>query len=128
MFSGGMTTQKVLGPSQALSSSTSQQQSLFQQQQLQMQHQQQLEQQRLYQEKLLQEQKHGEEIKQESLKSTLQSAITDIEEQIDGADFEADKENLYPVHKQVGKSKLKGVVDFYLNHLLCFKTKLINLS
>ena len=102
LFLGGMTTQKVLGPSQALSSSTSQQQSLFQQQQLQ--HQQQLEQQRLYQEKLLQEQKHGEEIKQESLKSTLQSAITDIEEQIDGADFKADKENLYPVHQQVRKS------------------------
>ncbi len=36
------------------------------------------------------EEHHGEEIRQESLKSTLQAAITDIEEQID---YEADKEN-----------------------------------
>ena len=39
------------------------------------------------------EHKHfGEEIRQESLKSTLQAAITDIEEQID---IEADKENQF---------------------------------
>jgi len=42
---------------------------------------------------------HGEEIQQQSLKSTLQSAITDIEQQIDGVDFESEKENVLPQHQ-----------------------------
>ena len=73
------------------SSSSAQQQGLFQQQQQQQQQQVRHEDHQSL---------HGEEIQQQSLKSTLQSAITDIEEQIDGADFEADKENLYPQQQQ----------------------------
>jgi len=42
---------------------------------------------------------HGEEIQQESLKSTIQSAITDIEHNLDRTDF-ADKENVAPSQQQ----------------------------
>ena len=38
---------------------------------------------------------HGEEIKQETLKSTIQSAITDIEQNLDQSDY-GDKENMAP--------------------------------
>jgi hypothetical protein len=76
------------------SSSSAQQQGLFQQQQ----------QQQVKHED--HQSLHGEEIQQQSLKSTLQSAITDIEEQIDGADFEADKENLYPQQQQQQQQKV----------------------
>ena len=70
---------------QQFQKSFGQQQTVFQQQQQQVQHQ---------QVQHFDQQHHGEEIQQQSLKSTLQSAITDIEEQIEGADFEADKENV----------------------------------
>jgi len=43
--------------------------------------------------------KHGEEIHQESLKTTIQSAITDIEEGLDKTDY-ADKENMAPQQQQ----------------------------
>ena len=42
---------------------------------------------------------HGEEIGQEKLKTQIQSAITDIEDNIDRRDF-ADKENMSPTQQQ----------------------------
>jgi len=62
-------------------------------------HHQQHHEQRILNEQKVQSLHHGEEIEQESLKHTLQSAITDIEDQIDGGDFEADKENTLPVEQ-----------------------------
>ena len=46
--------------------------------------------------------KHGEEIQQESLKTTLQSAITDLEQDIDKnvVDNNGDKENQAPIQQQ----------------------------
>ena len=76
-----------------------QQQSLVQQQQQQSLVQQQQQQSLVQQQQQLEDRHHGEEIQQQSLKSTLQSAITDIEEQIDGADFEAEKENFQPQYQ-----------------------------
>ena len=80
------------------SSSHQQQQSFMQQQQVQGAQQ--------AQKKVLQQQpvqapmasiKHGEEIKQESLKTTIQSAITDLEQDIDKTVVDGrDKENQAP--------------------------------
>ena len=45
--------------------------------------------------------KHGEEIKQESLKTTIQSAITDLEQDIDKTVVDSgDKENQVPPPQQ----------------------------
>ena len=45
--------------------------------------------------------KHGEEIKQESLKTTIQSAITDLEQDIDKTVVDSgDKENKVPPFQQ----------------------------
>ena len=45
--------------------------------------------------------KHGEEIKQESLKTTIQSAITDLEQDIDKTVVDSgDKENQVPLPQQ----------------------------
>ena len=49
---------------------------------------------------------HGEEIQQESLKSTIQSAITDIEHNLDRTDF-ADKENVAPSQQQQEQEMLR---------------------
>ena len=48
---------------------------------------------------------HGEEIQQESLKSTIQSAITDIEQNMDRTDF-ADKENVAPSSAQQDQQEM----------------------
>ena len=52
--------------------------------------------------------KHGEEIKQESLKTTIQSAITDLEQDIDKTVVDGrDKENQAPppIRQQVTNFK-----------------------
>ena len=62
----------------------------------------------IQQQKVLQQQpqpqphiQHGEEIKQESLKTTIQSAITDLEQDIDKTVVDSgDKENQAPPFQQ----------------------------
>ena len=49
---------------------------------------------------------HGEEIGQEKLKTQIQSAITDIEENIDRTDFNADKENMAPTQQQIQQQQM----------------------
>ena len=81
-----------------MSQSSSQQQSFMQQQGQAIQQPKKI----LQQQPALQQQiQHGEEIKQESLKTTLQSAITDLEQDIDKTVVDSgDKENQAPAPQQ----------------------------
>ena len=85
--------------SSSVSSSVQQQQQSFMQQGQSIQQQQ-----RVLQPQPQQAQaqiKHGEEIKQESLKTTIQSAITDLEQDIDKTVVDSgDKENQAPPFQQ----------------------------
>ena len=83
-----------------MAQSSSQQQSFMQQQGQAIQQPKKILQQQPAQQQQRQIQ-HGEEIKQESLKTTLQSAITDLEQDIDKTVVDSgDKENQAPPPKQ----------------------------
>ena len=82
-----------------MAQSSSQQQSFMQQQGQAIQQPKKILQQQPAQQR--QQIQHGEEIKQESLKTTLQSAITDLEQDIDKTVVDSgDKENQAPPPKQ----------------------------
>ena len=82
--SAGSFMQKSTSSSTSSSSATTQVKSILKQPQQQQQQQ---------------IRQHGEEIGQEKLKTQIQSAITDIEDNIDRRDF-ADKENMSPTQQQ----------------------------
>ena len=97
-----------------------QQQSFMQQQQVQGAQQ--------AQKKVLQQQpvqapmasiKHGEEIKQESLKTTIQSAITDLEQDIDKTVVDSrDKENQAPPPIRQQVTSLKSIALLIKDNLI----------
>ena len=94
------TTSTSFSSSSSMAQSSSQQQSFMQQQGQAIQQPKKILQQQPAQQQQRQIQ-HGEEIKQESLKTTLQSAITDLEQDIDKTVVDSgDKENQAPPPKQ----------------------------
>ena len=92
------TSSTSFSSSSSMSQSSSQQQSFMQQQGQAIQQPKKILQQQPAQQQQIQ---HGEEIKQESLKTTLQSAITDLEQDIDKTVVDSgDKENQAPAPQQ----------------------------